>query len=94
MNEFLLFCAGFQLNTVVFTKFQGILKVEGISISKANMFFIMAWKGTKYHKCYSNTFSLSLHMIFIKGMPLNRCDIELIMKENPLKGLKKLPLFI
>lgn len=33
-------------------------------------------------------------MIFIKWMALNRCDIELIMKEDPLKGLKKLPLFI
>lgn len=31
-------------------------------------------------------------MIFIKGMALNRCDIELIMRENPLKGFKKLSL--
>lgn len=58
------------------------------------MFFIMAWKGNKYDKCYGHTFSLSHHMIFIKGMALNRCDIELIMKENPLKGFKKLPLLI
>lgn len=28
-------------------------------------------------------------MIFIKGTTLNRCDIEPVMKENPLKGLKK-----
>lgn len=53
------------------------------------MFFIIAWKGTKY-KCYGNTFSLRHHVIFIKEMALNRCDIELIMKENPLKGLKKI----
>lgn len=28
-------------------------------------------------------------MIFIKETALNRYDIELVMKENPLKGLKK-----